>query len=247
MTCIVHFKESTPENVAKIITIYENIKQNCNNDKIRISAKRHIAELYRGLSDIEGSGITFEDCENIIKEMPRMRDGYEMFSTFYPVNHPEHDNKILNAIEENILLRLTLFSHFYFYNDRCTDEWQIKAIIKEIELLEFIYDDGNFGKMWRMIMNLYGNLGVSYFKVGDNENAISAFEKSAELAKKFDSLERNTVMHSVLFEGKTFDKHTLGSTFVAKSRVKALMCREYPLSDEFKSTAEFKAVISLLD
>ena len=204
-------------------------------------------EFYRAQIDEPDNKITFEMCEKIIRKMPDMRDAREMFSTFYPVNHPEHDNKIRNAIEENILLRLTLFSHFYFYNDRCTDEWQIQATKKEIELLEFIYDDGNFGKLWRMIMNLYGNLGVSYFKVGDNENAISAFEKSAELAKKFDSLERNTVMHSVLFEGKTFDKHTLGSTFVAKSRVKALMCREYPLSDEFKSTSEFKAVISLLD
>ena len=40
MTCLVHFKENTPENVAKIIAIYENIKQNCNNDKIRISSNR---------------------------------------------------------------------------------------------------------------------------------------------------------------------------------------------------------------
>lgn len=49
MTSLVHFKENTPENIAKVIAIYENIKQNCNNDKIRISAKRHIAELYKGL------------------------------------------------------------------------------------------------------------------------------------------------------------------------------------------------------
>ena len=61
MTRLVHFKENTPENVAKIIAIYENIKQNCNNDKIRISAKRHIIELYKGLSEKKGSGIIFED------------------------------------------------------------------------------------------------------------------------------------------------------------------------------------------
>ena len=59
MSCLVHFEENTPENVAKIIAIYENIKQNCNNDKIRISAKRHIAELYKELSVKDGSGITF--------------------------------------------------------------------------------------------------------------------------------------------------------------------------------------------
>ena len=66
MSCLVHFEENTPENVAKIIAIYENIKQNCSNDKIRISAKRHIAELYKELSVKDRSGITFEDCEKII-------------------------------------------------------------------------------------------------------------------------------------------------------------------------------------
>ena len=246
MTCLVHFKEKTVENVAKIIAIYENIKQNCSNDKIRISAKRHIAELYRELLLKEGSGITFDDCEKIIKEMPRMRDGQEMFCTFYPLDHPEHDTKIQNAIEESFLLRTTFYSHFYFYNDRCTDEWQIKSVQKEIEYLEFAYDDGNYGKMWRMMMNLYGHLSVKYFNLNDYENAIYNFKKSAGLAIKFDSMERITVMHSTLFEGKKFDKHTLGSTFIAKSRVKELLTKKYPLSDEFKASAEFKEILDML-
>lgn len=246
MTCLVHFKEKTVDNVAKIIAIYENIKQNCSNDKIRISAKRHIAELYKELSLKDGSGITFEDCEKIIKEMPRMRDGQEMFGTFYPVDHPEHNTKIQNAIEESFLLRTTFYSHFYFYNDRCTDEWQIKSVQKEIEYLEFAYDDGNYGKMWRIMMNLYGHLGVKYFKLNDYKNAIHNFKKSAELAIKFDNMDRITTMHSTMFEGKEFDKHTLGSTFIAKSRVKELLTQKYPLSDDFKATDEFNEILSVL-
>lgn len=247
MTCLVHFKEKSVEIVAKIIAIYENIKQNCSNDRIRISAKRHIAELYKELSLREGSGITFEDCEKIINEMPIMRDGQEMFATFYPVDHPEHNAKIQNAIEESFFLRTTFYSHFYFYNDKCSDEWQIKSVQKEIEYLKFAYDDGNYGKMWRIMMNLYGHLGVEYFKLNDYNNAIYNFRKTAELAIKFDSMDRITTMHSTMFEGKEFDKHTLGSTFIAKSSVKELLTKKYPLTDRIKETNEFKKIIQMLN
>lgn len=251
MTCLVHFKENTPENVAKIIAIYENIKQNCSNDKIRISAKRHIAELYKGLSEKEGSGITFEDCEKIIKEMPRMRDGQEMFCYYYPKDYPDRDDIIKDTLEEQFKLLNTIYSHYfyysgYFYESNFPDEWIISAYKTELDFLNFVYDDGHYGKMWRTVMYNYGHLGVRYFKLGDNSNALENFRKMCDLAIKFDNMDRITVMHSVMFEGKEFDKHTLGSTYVAKTQVKELLTEKYPLSDEFKNSAEFKEILELL-
>lgn len=252
MSCLVHFKENTPENVAKIIAIYENIKQNCNNDKIRISAKRHIIELYKALSEKEGSGITFEDCEKIIKEMPRMRDGQEMFCFYYPENYPNGDEIIMNTLEELFLLLNTVYSHYFHYNgffyDRnFSDEWMLSAFKTELDFLNFVYDDGHYGKMWRTVMYNYGHLGVRYFRLGDTANALENFKKMSELAIKFDNMERITTMHSVMFEGNIFDKHTLGSTYVAKMQVRELLTEKYPLSDDFKSSAEFIEIISLLN
>lgn len=252
MFCLVHFKENTPENVAKIIAIYENIKQNCNNDKIRISAKRHIIELYKALSEKEGSGITFEDCEKIIKEMPRMRDGQEMFCFYYPENYPNGDEIIMNTLEELFLLLNTVYSHYFHYNgffyDRnFSDEWVLSAFKTELDFLNFVYDDGHYGKMWRTVMYNYGHLGVRYFRLGDTANALENFKKMSELAIRFDNMERITTMHSVMFEGNIFDKHTLGSTYVAKMQVRELLTEKYPLSDDFKSTAEFIEIISLLN
>ena len=54
-------------------------------------------------------------------------------------------------------------------------------------------------------------------------------------------------MHSVMFEGKEFDKHTLGSTYIAKMQVKELLTEKYPLTDEFKSTTEFEEILSMLE
>ena len=252
MTSLVHFKENTPENVAKIIAIYENIKQNCDNDKIRISAKRHIAELYKGLSEKEGSGITFEDCEKIIKEMPRMRDGQEMFCFYYPENYPNGDEIIMNTLEEQFLLLNTVYSHYFYYNgffyDRnFSDEWVISAFKSELDFLNFVYDDGHYGKMWRTVMYNYGHLAVRYFKLGDTVNALENFRKMCELAIEFDNMDRITTMHSVLFKGKEFDKHTLGTTFVAKMQIKELLTEKYPLSEDFKKSDEFKEILSTLE
>ena len=252
MFCLVHFKENTPENVAKIIAIYENIKQNCNNDKIRISAKRHIIELYKALSEKEGSGITFEDCEKIIKEMPRMRDGQEMFCFYYPENYPNGDEIIMNTLEELFLLLNTVYSHYFHYNGffyerNFSNEWVLSAFKTELDFLNFVYDDGHYGKMWRTVMYNYGHLGVRYFRLGDTANALENFRKMSELAIRFDNMERITTMHSVMFEGNIFDKHTLGSTYVAKMQVRELLTEKYPLSDDFKSTAEFKEIISFLN
>lgn len=247
LCCLVRFSEDFSAVSSEIFAIYNNIQQNCTDDKIRIKAKRAMIEFYRSQLNEENADIMFEKCEKIICEMPDMRDSREMFCTFYPEGHPEHDTKIQNAIEESFLLRTTFYSHYYFYNDRCTDEWQTKSIQKEIEYLEFSYDDGNYGKMWRMMMNLYGHLGVKYFNLNDYKNAIYNFKKSAELAIKFDSMDRITVMHSTMFEGKKFDKHTLGSTFIAKRRVKELLTKKYPLTDEIKETNEFQEIIQMLN
>ena len=252
MSCLVHFKENTPENVAKIIAIYENIKQNCNNDKIRISAKRHIIELYKGLSEKEGSGIIFEDCEKIIKEMPRMRDGQEMFCFYYPENYPNGDEIIMNTLEEQFLLLNTVYSHYFHYNgffyDRIfSDEWVLSAFKAELDFLNFVYDDGHYGKMWRTVIYNYGHLGVRYFKLGDMINALESFRKMCELAIKFDNMDRITTMHSVMFEGNKFDKQTLGTNYIAKMQIKELLTEKYPLSEEFRGSHEFKELISILE
>ncbi len=245
--CLVRYSEDLAAVTSEVNTIYTNIQENCTDDRIRIKAKRAIIEFYHSQMCTENSNVTFEMCEKIIREMPDMRDGREMFSTFFPENHPERDCKIQSAIEENFLLRNTFFSHYFFYNEKFSDKWQIEAFKKEIDFMNFAYNDGNYGKMWRIIMYLHGHIGVGYFKLGDKENALKNFRKMCELAKQFDSLDRLTTMHSVMFEGKIFDKHTLGSTYVATSQMKHLLTEKYPLSEEFKATKEFREIIKMLD
>ena len=194
----------------------------------------------------ENSHVTFADCEKIIKEMPRMRDGREMYFNCYPENHPKRDEIIQEAIEEEIcLLDNTMFR--YLSDDRYSLEFRIALAEKAMEFFNFVYDDGNYGRIWRVMLYNHGYLGMRYYELSDTKNALENFRKMSEIAAKFDSMDRISVMHSVMFEGKEFDKHTLGSTYIAKMQVKELLTEKYPLSDEFKSTPEFKEILSKLE
>ena len=50
-----------------------------------------------------------------------------------------------------------------------------------------------------------------------------------------------------MFEGNKFDKHTLGTTYVAKPQIKELLTETYPLSEEFRGSDEFQELISILE
>ncbi len=241
LACLVRFSDDKSSVSSEILSIYDNIQNNCTDDRIRIKAKRSLIEYYR--SEAEKDEKYFEECDKIISELPDMRDSREMFCFFCPGK----DERIRQTLEEQFLLLHTVYSHYFFYDESFSDEWVLEAFNKEIDFLNFVYDDGNYGKMWQTVIYCYGHLGVRYFRLGDNNNALLNFRKMAELAIKFDSMERITVMHSTMFEGKEFDKHTLGSTYVAKKRIKDLLTEKYPLSEEFKNSEEFREIIKILE
>ena len=245
MGYLICFDDATQNN-KKIESLYQNIQNNCTKDSIRICAKRFYIHYLELMARDENSNITFSDCEKIINEMPRMRDGREMYFNCYPENHPKRDEIIQEAIEEEIcLLDNTMFR--YLSDDRYSLEFRIALAEKAMEFFNFVYDDGNYGRIWRVMLYNHGYLGLRYFEQGDTKNALKNFRKMSKLAAKFDSLDRISIMHSVMFEGKEFDKHILGSTYIAKMQVRELLTEKYPLSDEFKSTPEFEEILSMLN
>ena len=126
MTVLVHFNKKTPEVLAKILAIYENIKQNCKDDSIRISAKRHIAQVYAALLTDENSGITVADCEELRCEMPKMRDGRELRCFYYPKSDLHRKEQMQTALEEQMVLLCSSFSSYMADGDFST-EWMLSA------------------------------------------------------------------------------------------------------------------------
>ncbi len=238
--------DTLEQRIPQIMSIYQNIQNNCTKDSIRICAKRYYIYLMGNLACKENPKVTFEDYEPVIREMPLMRDGRENYCYFYRLHkHPDADKIIMEAIEEQLFLFYDAISSYYFTSKFARD-YQINIIEKTKDFFNYIYNDGNYSRMWRSVMSCcYGMLGYFYFEIGDEEKALHNLRKSAELAVKFDNLDRVTTLHSTLFEGKTFDKQSLGTTFIAKSWMKENI-KNYPLSDEFKERKEFKEIIAML-
>ncbi|MCH5321233.1 MAG: hypothetical protein J1E36_05685 [Eubacterium sp.] len=237
-------------DLTEVKRIYDNIQQNCTVDSIRICSKRYLAAYYHTLSHYLDDPKLQEKSEEIISQMPYMRDGQEFLSSYlYPFDHPKCREKGQDALEEEISLLSHGISHYVraYIDDAISVDFRIKAAELEVLIANSFYNDGNYGGMWRNIIYLHGHLGHLYFKKGNVQKAVENLKKCANLAKKFDEMERITVMHSDFFEGKEFDKHTLGSTYIASSHIKRLMTEKYPLSDEFKSSPEFAEILEILD
>ena len=234
------------ENTREIMSIYNNIQNNCTKDSLRICAKRYYIYFMGNLACKENPKVTFEDYEPVIREMPLMRDGRENYCSFYRLhNHPDADKIIMDDTEESLFLFYDLISSYYI-TSKFSRDYQIDIIEKTKGFFGYIYNDGNYGRMWRSVMSCcYGMLGWFYFEKGDEEKSLHNLRRSAELAVKFDNLDRITTLHSTLFEGKTFDKESLGTTFIAKSWMKENIMN-YPLSEEFRAKPEFKEIIAML-
>lgn len=238
--------DTLEQRTPQIMSIYQNIQNNCTKDSIRICAKRYYIYLMGNLACKKNPTVTFEDYEPIIREMPFMRDGRENYYYFYSLHkHPDADKLITEALEEQIFLLYDTISGYYL-TSKFNRDYQIEILEKTKDFLNYIYNDGNYSRMWRGVMSrCYGMLGWFYFEKGDKEKSLHNLRKSAELAIRFDNLDRITTLHSTLFEGKVFDKQSLGTTFIAKSWMKENI-RNYPLSDEFRNTAEFKEIMAML-
>ena len=244
---LVHFSD-VKENGTRIKSIYDNIRKNCNVDRIRICAARHMIIYYADLSKTDNSLISFSEVEKMIEDMPYMRDGQEFISAYlYQKGHPEYYSKIQDAIEQSIGLADTSVAHYYLYDNKFSVDYKIKMLGNIVDIKNMIYDDGNYGEQWLQVIYNHGALGYLFFQKGDEKSALIFLKKCAELALQFDKMERFTEMKSMLFEGRIFDKNKLGTPFSAAARIKYLFEEKYPLSDEFKQTKAFKSIVDILE
>lgn len=232
---------------SKITAIYENIQRGCTDDSIRMEAKQYYIGYLERMSCIEDSGITFEDADKIIQTLPSIRYAKELNCFSYQY-HTKSDEKVYETLEILIHALFDVMSSWYLQSEKFHIDYQLEVQENIIKALNFIYSDGNYGIMWKaVISSCYGVNSIFYYRKGDYGNSLESLKKAAELAVKFDSLDRMSVMHSPLFEGHIFDKDAKDRDFVAVEHLKNNMLNDYGFSDEFKSKEEFREILKILE
>lgn len=228
----------------EMLSINDSIQNYSTSDSIRIKAKRIMGTYYKTLSYTEKDNSYIDRMEEINNDLPLMRDSKDYTAThMYPPGE-KHNSACQTAIEELLFLLDGAICNYCYYNDEFSDEFKIKAAETVQAIMNSIYTDGNYAQNWHMIVYNYGHLGHWYFLTGDNDKAIENLKKCAELSAKYDSMADETILNSHLLKGVNFKKTPRGKTMC--ERMKFLMTERYPLSDDFKSTAEFKEIISML-
>ena len=231
---------------SKILTIYNNIQNNCMDDPIRFRAKRYMAQYYNALSEIHESGYSFSDVQSIVEQMPKLRDSQEFCKAFLYFQHPDRRMVIQDSLEEEISILHHGLVHYGVFNYEIPAKERIKIAEITLKMHELLFDDGHYGTQWLAVMYLNGYLAAFYYEAGEPEKTLVYLQKCAELAIRFDNLDRISTMKSAVFCGKEFDKHAFGNPFSAKLKMVSLMKNKYPFDESFKNSAAFKEIINLL-
>jgi transcriptional regulator with XRE-family HTH domain len=244
------------KNKKEIKTIYERIQDFCTNDRIRMRAKTLIIQYYRNLVTVKNSGVTAEDMYNLIDEMPGIIDSKEHMMGYLPLD-PDAIRQGCQKLFDSLLYyfdnAVSHYTHTQFLYGREASAEEINETIKVLEMMngiyENVYSDGNYGKNWTAVIYNYGHLGQYYHRIGNNAKALENLKKSAELAKEFDTMPNLTERTALLFKGSVLNKQEDVGVLLDASLRKRMthhMLDNYPLSDEFKETPEFKEILDIM-
>jgi len=244
------------KNKKEILSIYDRIQGYCTNDRIRMRAKTQLIAYYREIITVENSGVTDRDMYNLIDEMPAIVDTKENFMSKFPLDPDavkKGCQKFIDSLIFNLHNAVSHYSQIHFLTGNEPTAEEIKEAIEAYELMISIYDkvysDGNYGSCWKFAIYSYGYLGQYYHRLGNDAKALENLRKCAELAEKFDTMPDITERTALLFKGSVLNKQEDTGVLLDTSMRKRMthhMLDNYPLSDEFKASPEFKEILDIM-
>ena len=248
--------DDSPKNKAEILTVYYRIQNYCTNDRIRIYAKNLLIHYYRPLIDVANSGITPQNLYDLIETMPAIQDCKEILMISMPLKIEQIEKGCRNLFDSLLFYFDNALSHFvhrYSPTPAALTTAQMKEAVEGFELMktifELVYSDGNYAVNWRNMIYTCGYLGQYYHRLGDDEKALRYLEKCAGLAKRFDTMPNITERKALLFNGTTMNKQKDVAVLLDTSLCKQMtqhMLVNYPLSDAFKATPAFQAILAIM-
>lgn len=244
------------KNKKEILAVYDRIQGFCTSDRIRMYAKNLLIHYYRTLLSVENSGVAEQDLYHLIEEMPAIPDSREYLMSYLP-RDPEEIRKGCQKLFDSLLYyfdnAVSHYSRLHFLAGREPTQDEILAAVEALELMvrifEAVYSDGNYGVCWRVAIYNYGYLGQYYHRLGNDAKAIENLRKCAELARQFDTMPNITERTALLFQGTTLNKQEDVAILLDTSLCKQMthhMLENYPLSDAFKATPEFKEILEIM-
>ncbi len=222
----------------EITGIYSRILKYCKDDSIRIWAKNimitHLLWKRDCCPDRKENDSYSEEAKRIAETLPSMENSRELISSMISC---DKDFQI-KALEEILFL---LQKEMYGYIFEASVNKKTEYFEAVITLMKLIYSEGDFGKNSFHRLYSLGHLSQLYHQKGDNETALFYLKKAVEFAKELDNAPESTEKIKRFYNYGPEYRELSASQFM-----KEVITNHYCLSDGFRSSQEFKTIISLL-
>lgn len=225
----------------ELMSIYEYIQNHCTDDSIRMWSKRLICQHLHTKSYYTNDDSYQEQAELILSEMPDLINSREYLSTMLISDAEKHKNACIDSFENLLYLLQCTTINFYYYDENFDIKEKIKITKALQELFNVLFPNVDNSKNSIHKLYNYGHLGHWYFEIGDEKNAICYLKLAAEYAKELDKLEVTEK------NARFYEQEKVYHEMKMCTRMKELMKKHYPLSDEFKSKPEFQEIIKMLE
>ena len=231
------------EKVSKeLMSIYENIQNNCTDDSVRIWSKRLICQHLHTKTYYTNDESYQEQAEIILAEMPDLINTREYLSTMLVCDVEKHKKACIDSFENLLYLLQCTTINYCYYDEKFDTKQKIRITNALQDLFNVLFPNVDKSKNSIHKLYNYGHLGHWFFEIGDEDNALKHLKFAAEYAKELDELEEVTERNAKYYENEKVYHEMKMCT-----RMKELMTKHYPLSDEFKSKPEFKEIIKMLE
>lgn len=231
-------RNETEENkkalLTEVVSICEDVLENCTDEKIRHSLTQTLCFSYKKL------GMNDKGC-TLAKSLPNMYVTCdELLPDFL------EDKEKLEAIKNNIMSHYQLMSRnileLTFIKDVFSGEQKIELLKKIIAIHDALLDAGDNDR--RRIIWMNGRIADQYIYLNDVENTLLYLEKDAELTRQH--LSRITCTPSMLMTEYYLDHYVRNYSVKedihdVKSYIEDFSDKKY---DFIRDTDRFKAIIS---
>ena len=233
-------EEKKKDNIMEAIAIYERVLENCTDDYSRNSALFGLSQCYKNVGDKD-------KAVNTAKKLSCAAGSSDVvLATIY------EGDELREQLKKNISTFASFLTNgiYQLVNsmDKLESTERIKLLNKAIDILDIIYENGDYGYYNFPLSLYYCELARNYYVINDMDNTLNCLEKAAQHAVDFDTL--------------TFKQHTSlavqglkrTAMLVRTEQCKNNRCYDILRSllphgtfDLIKDNERFKAVISNLE
>ncbi len=218
----------------KIISVCQNIVEDCPIDEIRYDAIHLLSTTYSETGDME----------NAVKTAKRLPDyEYTQNTTLYCLYGYDTEEHI--AFHQESIRTLT--SHLWLWiRSAATGQQQpenkIALYRKAITLFELMFENSDFGYEHTSLAQLYENLTAVYLETGNTDAALDALEQSVRHSIAFIQTPDRFAHTSLLFDRLTFKREELSKDYTCSHAEKILHFLEQDIYNPLRTTERFRAL-----